>query len=309
MNDDVLGRATRALRDTTQEVDAPGERRRLHLVASAARSRRRARMRRLVALPIALSMMVAGTWAGATGRLSRLAASLSSTLTSSPPAGSQADAHGQEPSRTLRGPKHEPAPPAMETARAAIPEAPAAVEAPRAAITEPPATASTAIAEPAAQAPRVAIAEPAQPSRAAAPRIAKAPEAAPTVARAVETPAARVSPEPANAQPVAVAGSPVDPPSDARALVPAVPDLDALYQAAHRAHFGGQAPAIALAAWDRYLAAAPRGPMVLEARYNRAIALYRLGRKADAAAALRPFAEGDYGSYRRDEAKALLEAR
>jgi hypothetical protein len=45
-----------------------------------------------------------------------------------------------------------------------------------------------------------------------------------------------------------------------------------------------------------------------EARYNRAIALARLGRNAEAAAALEPFARGDYGAYRQSEANALLNA-
>jgi len=43
-----------------------------------------------------------------------------------------------------------------------------------------------------------------------------------------------------------------------------------------------------------------------EARFNRAIALLQLGRPAAAAADLRPFADGDYGAYRREEARTLL---
>lgn len=84
-------------------------------------------------------------------------------------------------------------------------------------------------------------------------------------------------------------------------------DVDALYREAHRAHFVRRDYASAIAAWDRYLAAAgPGGRFVVEARYNRAIALARTGRREEAAAALRPFASGDYGGYRRDEARELL---
>lgn len=86
-------------------------------------------------------------------------------------------------------------------------------------------------------------------------------------------------------------------------------DVDALYREAHEAHFVRRDPQAALDAWDRYLAAAgPNGRFVLEARYNRALSLIRLGRKSAAAEALRPFANGDYGNYRRDEATQLLQS-
>jgi hypothetical protein len=55
------------------------------------------------------------------------------------------------------------------------------------------------------------------------------------------------------------------------------------------------------------LSAAPNGALSPEARYNRAITLARLGRKAEAASALAPFARGDYGGYRQTEAQSLLE--
>ncbi|HEX6273511.1 MAG TPA: hypothetical protein VFZ53_10730 [Polyangiaceae bacterium] len=81
----------------------------------------------------------------------------------------------------------------------------------------------------------------------------------------------------------------------------------ALYKEAHRAHFDDHDYASALAGWDRYLAQAPRGTFALEARYNRAVALHRLGRRAEAIEALRPFAAGTYGRYRRDEAQELID--
>jgi hypothetical protein len=82
----------------------------------------------------------------------------------------------------------------------------------------------------------------------------------------------------------------------------------ALFAEAHRLHFKERDPSAALAAWDRYLAVAPNGRFSPEARYNRALALVRLGRHAEAKRELAEFASGTYGTYRRDEAKALLDA-
>jgi hypothetical protein len=80
---------------------------------------------------------------------------------------------------------------------------------------------------------------------------------------------------------------------------------DDLFAAAQTAHFGAHDAASALHAWDAYLAAFPRGRFELEARYNRATTLLRLGRDDEARAALLPFAQG---SYRRREARLLLES-
>ena len=91
-----------------------------------------------------------------------------------------------------------------------------------------------------------------------------------------------------------------EPPADTHLML-------ALYREAHRLHFVERDYAQALGAWDRYLAAGS-GPLVLEARYNRAIALAHLGRREEAIAALRPFADGQGGGYRRQEALALIEA-
>jgi hypothetical protein len=81
-----------------------------------------------------------------------------------------------------------------------------------------------------------------------------------------------------------------------------------LYAAAHHAHFVERDPGKALRAWDAFLAVAPEGSLAPEARYNRALALVRLDRRAAARRALEPFAEGLYGSYRMREARALIEA-
>jgi hypothetical protein len=78
-----------------------------------------------------------------------------------------------------------------------------------------------------------------------------------------------------------------------------------LYRDAHELHFVRRDFARALAAWDRYLLAS--GPLAIEARYNRAIALAHLGRCDEAVAALHPFADGALGSYRQAEARALID--
>ena len=83
---------------------------------------------------------------------------------------------------------------------------------------------------------------------------------------------------------------------------------DKLYETAHHAHFAERDWNAALAGWDRYLAASPDGRFVPEARYNRAIALLRLDRRDEAVRELAPFAEGKYGTYRRDEARELIDA-
>lgn len=100
-------------------------------------------------------------------------------------------------------------------------------------------------------------------------------------------------------------------PTDAppvRATTDAGGDEELLFAAAQRQHFVAHDPAAALRAWDAYLAAYPRGRLALEARYNRALTLVRLGRTGEARAALAPFAAGREGSYRQREASDLLRA-
>lgn len=88
---------------------------------------------------------------------------------------------------------------------------------------------------------------------------------------------------------------------------PTIPDPDDIYARAHRAQFVLHDYVAALALWDAYLANNPGG-LALEARWNRAIALIRLGRREEALAALAPFAAGENDGYRQDEAQALLRA-
>lgn len=80
-----------------------------------------------------------------------------------------------------------------------------------------------------------------------------------------------------------------------------------LYEQAHRMHFVQRDPLQALAAWNEYLRRVPRGRFAVEAHYNRAVCLVRLGRHEEAKAALSPFAAGVYAGYRQAEARALIE--
>ncbi len=160
----------------------------------------------------------------------------------------------------------------------------------------------TPVEAPAVEAPTVEATtapEPPPPTPVEAARAAPSAVHAPRLER--NAPSAAVAPT-SSAEP---APAPVDPPPNPpEATDPA----HELYRVAHQAHFVEHDFASALRAWDAYLAAAPNGRFAPEARYNRALCLVRLGRKDDAERALRPFADGSYGTYRRDEAKALIEA-
>ncbi|MBX3127689.1 MAG: tetratricopeptide repeat protein [Polyangiaceae bacterium] len=127
---------------------------------------------------------------------------------------------------------------------------------------------------------------------ASAPAVAPAPWAEPAAEAASDEPAA---------SPSGAAGA-------SASALPAADPADALYRAAHRAHFEQRDFGAAITAWERYLSAAPRGRFALEARYNRALCLVRLGRTGEAKTALEPFAEGKAGGYRQPEARALIDA-
>jgi TolA-binding protein len=153
----------------------------------------------------------------------------------------------------------------------------------------PPESAEPVVEAPAQQARKRVVS-----ARARAPRRFREASAAP--AEAVAPPSAS---EPA------LETTPVSP---AEATPAASPDL-ALYREAHRLHFKAQEHARALAGWEAYLARFPAGMFAAEARYNRAICLVRLGRRADAIQALEPFAAGQVaGGYRQRDARKLMDA-
>jgi TolA-binding protein len=101
-------------------------------------------------------------------------------------------------------------------------------------------------------------------------------------------------------EPTVVVGEPERTPVDPRER--------AAYRAAHTLHFEAHDPTHAIEAWDSYLAGYPSGRFALEARYNRALCLVRLGRTSEAREALGPFVAGTHGGYRQREATELVQA-
>lgn len=93
---------------------------------------------------------------------------------------------------------------------------------------------------------------------------------------------------------------PVHPPGDQDA------DLQ-LYRAAHQRHFQEKNSTAALAAWDAYLAAFPKGRLAAEAHFNRAICLWKVGRAKEAEAVLEQIASGALGGYRSSRAADLVD--
>ena len=120
-------------------------------------------------------------------------------------------------------------------------------------------------------------------------------------AEAVSEPAFEPAAAPAEPEPRVATASPPSPPPRAAAAEPAELALFRRAQALHNAH-----DIRAIAAWDSFLRVASTSVLAPEARYNRALGLVRAQRFDEARRALKPFAAGAYGSYRKDEAQALL---
>jgi hypothetical protein len=90
---------------------------------------------------------------------------------------------------------------------------------------------------------------------------------------------------------------------------PVLPDPEEqLFKSAYRDQFVRHDAQAALEGWDAYLRAAPQGRFSLEAAYDRALCLVRLGRRSEAIAALRPFVVGTHGDYHRRDAARLFAA-
>ncbi len=77
-----------------------------------------------------------------------------------------------------------------------------------------------------------------------------------------------------------------------------------LYRRAQRLGLEGRHQE-ALALWDEYLTRYATAPLHVEARFNRIRHLISLGRYEEASAALAPFAKGEFGSYRQEQARSL----
>jgi hypothetical protein len=290
---DAFDRAVEALRETAETSPADVARTRMRIMETLHRGERRGRRTMWVLLPIAAVLAGSTALAKNSEVARRVWTSVAETIGILEPAEKAA------PLATAKGSVGHPA-----TAEAAQPPA----------LDEVPSPPPLEVASPSAAAANGPVeGELAQGSEASAAadtaRKARSPEGPrppPAVPRGRARPAATdraatppVNPPPEAAEPAASASLAND--GEAAAL--------ALYKNAYRLHFVDQKYAAALAAWDEYLRASPAGRLVVEARYNRAIALVRLGRRAEAESALAPFARGEVnGGYRAREARELLDA-
>ena len=278
MTQDLLDEATQSLAEFGQQP-APEASATRARVLSELRGRRRRRVeRRLVFIPAAAILLLGTAAAAATGSLSRAWEWVESAVVPAEPAEVGATAPVGTP--TPWGPAAAAAPVAPDDAEEET--APAEED-----TDEPPSSEEAAL--PTAPAPAAGAASPAAYPRKVAP--------APAVASGARA-----------AAPPRVASTTLAPPQGAPAAPAGVDPSEALYRKAHQAHFAARNFPRALSAWDEYLKAAPRGRFALEARYNRAICMLRLGDATGARTALRPFADGKFGEYRRDEATRLLRA-
>jgi hypothetical protein len=106
-------------------------------------------------------------------------------------------------------------------------------------------------------------------------------------------------------------GPPIVEPASPLPMKKRAPALDPAlntYQMAHRAQFRGGDCSAAAQGYEEYLSVAPGGSFAVDARYNRAVCLIKLGRTVEARSALKPFADGRYGAHRQKRAGELLSA-
>jgi hypothetical protein len=238
-------------------------------ISTPSRPRRRA-TKLTIAIPLAAILIGSTAWANANGKLDGLF-------------------------RLVRNPVQRPVPSVL-VERRICEEVPAVAKARLPQVAQQSEAAAPAPAEDVAAAEPEATDAPAPPD-APAETVAASDEATPPPGRAqVELAAPAAGP--------AVPSAPAEPEP---ATSPTPSRADELYRAAHQAHFGAKQPAAALVAWEAYLREAPGGRFALEAQYNRAMCLVRLGRSEAAGAALEPFAEGRLGGYRQADARALLD--
>lgn len=276
--DDLLERATRALRATPPPSDEELRIERAVLMRAhrAATEKRGGKSRALRwVLPLAAVLTAGSALAATTGQLERAVRAVSAWIEREP--ATEVRTQKRARPRTARDPsKHLPQP---------APLAPQAEP-------KPSAEAQQAVSP---QPPAIVPPKSVEAVRRAAP--------APRRQRPDEAPAEER--EPAVEQPAPSAG---DAALDAPSVAAPNPDL-LRYREAHRLHFRERDMWAALKGWESYLSTYPNGTFVIEARYNRAICLVRLGRKDEARRALAPFAAGEIGrGYREAEASELLKA-
>lgn len=281
MSDDLLERATHALRETSQEPYLRAGATRARLLASAQRkyAPRHALFLRWALVAVAL-------FASGTALAARLSGGLPELLRALTPWSASEPVRPTKHARKPTPEPHAPTPTVQPQAPAPepLPQQPSIDAAPAPVVLQP---------QQATQRPT--------PRRAARPRQANthprsnlALNVAPEPGPEPETPAPQANSTWAGTT------SPASPaPSSA-----ATPTELTLFRRADRLHRARDPHA--LAAWDDYLKAAPSGTLAPEARYNRALCLIRLHKFDQARAALQPFAEGTDGNYRKAEARALL---
>jgi tetratricopeptide (TPR) repeat protein len=281
MTEEEFERSIRALRD---EGDQPAPQARLTRERILADLRPKAGKRRAIWLIPIAALLAGSTVLAATGRLPEAfhAAARALGLEARKEEPKEGTAQKSAPTKPSQPPESPPA-----SSESVVTAAPATAES-----EPPPPTAQTETSS-------TALRSDAGTAKRAAKRRAAVAGTAPsgTAALATEVP-------PAHDESTASS-----PPPSASAPGEAIDDQGtlALYRRARKLQLD-QKPAEALAAWDAYLTAEPRGPLSVDARYGRALCLVRLGRKQEARTALEPFASGKYGTYRQSEARALLDA-
>ncbi|WP_394833754.1 hypothetical protein LVJ94_45340 [Pendulispora rubella] len=312
-DDDLLELATSALRE--EPVDPPVDPaltlRRIQ--SSVAQKNRRVRRMRTFLLPIAATLATSTAFAAATGKLTPVFRAVETAIFPS----TTREVPVTPPPKVTPSPRATPPPMVAPPPTAAPPPQPSPgggggrddvlSPSPELPLASSPATPET---------PAHAVSAPSPPG--GGPGWGSSLPLKPPPA-AHKPPPAPVNPAPAlDPAPVPIAGTsvretlatkPDASPAPVVAAPPAAPldPTDDLYLRAHQMHFGKADPASTLASWDAYLHAAPNGRFAPEARFNRALVLVKLNRRNEAAAALAPFADGTYGGYRRNEARALLD--
>jgi hypothetical protein len=297
---DVLMRAARALREAHDGRREGSGFTRARVMNTLHRERRRRILRWAVASPLASVLLVGSAWAQSTGNWPVIWQAVTSVFVASPrapepPVHSRAGKTTPQRRPGNRSPERASGQPdaaspevSPEVTPEITPELPPAVT-PEASVPTPPTTPQ------------------ANPLEGSAPDSAS-PSHEPPHRRTRRSPARPRPPAPAREQ-VPRASTNTDAPAVSGGPSERAPDRElSRFRAAHDLHFAGDRPREAIAAYEQYLREFPSGRFVPEARYNIALDRIKLGDRDAARAALAPFADGRYGSYRQKEAEQLLEA-